>query len=165
MLRKNRNNRVTIRTPATCHGAIPDLSPGRYWHSLASMDYTLIMCGGMDSKKTSSSFSLHFKVFLVGNGAHQSSCYCLETDMANATWNSMRVCWLREGLNRKKMSVKFHTFSPVLQSVNCSQNLSKMEIPNIFIVRCSWMEIDVWRKLVRDSLLEIFVKLLLRLKS
>ena len=65
----------------------------------------------------------------------------------------------------KKMSVKFHTFSPVLQSVNCSQNLSKMEIPNIFIVRCSWMEIDVWRKLVRDSLLEIFVKLLLRLKS
>ena len=34
------------RKPATCHGVIPDLSPGRYYHAIATMDYTLVVCGG-----------------------------------------------------------------------------------------------------------------------
>ena len=50
MLRKNWESNSNTRSPATCHGAIPSLSPGRYYHAIASVDYTLLVCGGMFSK-------------------------------------------------------------------------------------------------------------------
>ena len=50
MLRKNWENSATIRLPASCHGALPPLSPAKYFHAMASIDYTLIVCGGMTSQ-------------------------------------------------------------------------------------------------------------------
>ena len=50
MLRKNWESNTRVRQPATCHRAIPDLSPGRYWHGVATMGYTLVVCGGLVSK-------------------------------------------------------------------------------------------------------------------
>ena len=50
MLRKNWQNNANIRKPATCHGAIPQLTPAKYFHAMASIDYTLIVCGGMISE-------------------------------------------------------------------------------------------------------------------
>ena len=53
MLRKNWQNNDNIRKIATCHGAIPDLSPARYHHGVAAIDYTLYVCGGMVCKLSS----------------------------------------------------------------------------------------------------------------
>ena len=50
MLRKNWENNANIRKPASCHGALPQLTPAKYFHAMASIDYTLIVCGGMLSK-------------------------------------------------------------------------------------------------------------------
>ena len=50
MLRKNWQNNANIRKPASCHGAIPQLTPAKYFHAMASIDYTLIVCGGMISE-------------------------------------------------------------------------------------------------------------------
>ena len=50
MLRKNWENDVKLRVPATCHGVIPNLTPAKYWHGMASMDYWLVVCGGRLSK-------------------------------------------------------------------------------------------------------------------
>ena len=50
MLRKNWENNANIRKPASCHGALPQLTPAKYFHAMASLDYTLIVCGGMLSK-------------------------------------------------------------------------------------------------------------------
>ena len=50
MLRKNWENNANIRLPASCHGALPPLSPAKYFHAMASIDYTLIVCGGMLSQ-------------------------------------------------------------------------------------------------------------------
>ena len=58
MLRKTWQSNSRERKPATCHGAIPSLSPGRYYHGIASIDYQIWVCGGMFSKLTLfSSFS------------------------------------------------------------------------------------------------------------
>ena len=57
MLRKNWESNSNTRTPATCHGAIPSLSPGRYYHAIASVDYTLLVCGGMFSKWSDNSIN------------------------------------------------------------------------------------------------------------
>ena len=50
MLRKTWQSNSKERKPATCHGAIPSLSPGRYYHGIASIDYQIWVCGGMFSK-------------------------------------------------------------------------------------------------------------------
>ena len=50
MLRKNLESNSNTRNPASCHGAIPSLSPGRYLHATTSLDYYLLVCGGMFSK-------------------------------------------------------------------------------------------------------------------
>ena len=64
MLRKNWQNNANIRKPASCHGAIPQLTPAKYFHAMASIDYTLIVCGGMISECTVDSavlsLSIHF---------------------------------------------------------------------------------------------------------
>ena len=52
MLRKTWQSNSRERKPATCHGAIPSLSPGRYYHGIASIDYQIWVCGGMFSKLT-----------------------------------------------------------------------------------------------------------------
>ena len=52
MLRKHWETANNWRKPATCHEAIPNLSPGRYHHGIASIDYTLVVCGGRLSKCT-----------------------------------------------------------------------------------------------------------------
>ena len=46
MLRKRWQNNNIYRYPATCHRAIPDLSPGRWYNGITSIDYNLIICGG-----------------------------------------------------------------------------------------------------------------------
>ena len=50
MLRRVVQTNSIYRRPATCHGVIPELTPGRYFHAMATMDYTLIVCGGLLGK-------------------------------------------------------------------------------------------------------------------
>ena len=46
LLRKTWETQGNYRNPATCHGVIPTLSPARKWPAIATMDYTLVVCGG-----------------------------------------------------------------------------------------------------------------------
>jgi len=69
MLRKTWQSNSKERKPATCHGAIPTLSPGRYYHGIASIDYQIWVCGGM-----------------FNGGARQKSCYYIDTNDTEATW-------------------------------------------------------------------------------
>ena len=46
MLRKNWEKNWDKSRPATCHRAIPDLSPGRTKPGIAAIDYMLVVCGG-----------------------------------------------------------------------------------------------------------------------
>ena len=48
MLRKRWNSGTPTRYPATCHQAIPDLKPNKRLHGMATMDYTLMVCGGTE---------------------------------------------------------------------------------------------------------------------
>ena len=64
MLRKHWETPNNWRKPATCHGAIPDFSPGRYHHGIGSIDYTLVVCGGRLSK---CSFTYKLKCFMKSN--------------------------------------------------------------------------------------------------
>ena len=67
MLRKNWESNSNTRSPATCHGAIPSLSPGRYFHAITSVDYTLLVCGGMFSKWSDNSINTILAFFTITN--------------------------------------------------------------------------------------------------
>ena len=55
MLRKRWESNTDLRRPATCHRAIPDLSPARWYHAITATNYRLMVCGGVSCNSSSSS--------------------------------------------------------------------------------------------------------------
>ena len=54
MLRKRWESNTDVRLPATCHQAIPSLSPARWQLGMTSLNYRLIVCGGIRCKTLNS---------------------------------------------------------------------------------------------------------------
>ena len=50
MLRKRWESNTDVRLPATCHQAIPSLSPARWQLGMTALNYRLIVCGGLRCK-------------------------------------------------------------------------------------------------------------------
>ena len=69
VLLRHRQSSGTEHPPRTCHGQIPDLTPGRSHPGITAVDYLLMVCGGTNS-----------------NGTVLSSCSVLNTNSDNLRW-------------------------------------------------------------------------------
>ena len=73
MLRKRWQSNTDTRKPATCHRAIPDLSPARWYLGITALNYRLMVCGG------------------VSNAGTHSDCKWLDTNSQDPLWQDMNV--------------------------------------------------------------------------
>ena len=78
MLRKRWQSNTDTRKPATCHRAIPDLSPARWYLAITALNYRLMVCGG------------------VSNAGTHSDCKWLDTNSRDPLWQDMAVSCGRE---------------------------------------------------------------------
>ena len=90
MLRKRWQKNNINRYPATCHRAIPDLSPGRWYNGITSLDYNLIICGGYNGRYIQSVSVSNFQLPSSDAGA-LSTCKTLDTNNEEAEWEDMDV--------------------------------------------------------------------------
>ena len=78
MLRARWQSNTDTRRPATCHRAIPDLSPARWYLAITALNYRLMVCGG------------------VSNAGTHSDCKWLDTNSRDPLWQDMAVSCGRE---------------------------------------------------------------------